>query len=104
MVQGGKWTMFGTKRFACGAGQALAVGIETPAFGSITEATPARPYLGLVIEVDPGVMRDAMAEAPMPAGDRGGMLVTALDQPLAACLLRLVRLLATPAAIRPSHR
>ncbi len=104
MVQGGKWTMFGTKRFAYGAGQALAVGIEMPAFGSITEATPARPYLGLVIEVDPGVMRDAMeemAEAPVPAGDRGGMLVTALDRSLAACL---VRLLATPAAIRPSHR
>src|SRR4051812_17306515 len=46
-LQGAKWTAFGEKRFDYGPGQALVVGVEMPAVGQVTQASPAEPYLGL---------------------------------------------------------
>ncbi len=103
VVQGAKWTAFGDKRFAYRAGQALVVSIEMPALGSITEATPAKPYLGLVIEFDLGVMREVMeglADPPVLGHDvGGGVRVTDFDGPVADCALRMARLLERPVAI-----
>ena len=103
VVQGAKWTAFGNKRYEYRAGQALVVSIEMPALGSITEATPAKPYLSLVIEFDLGVMREVMgelADPPAPGAEiGGGVRVTTFDGAIADCALRMVRLLETPAAI-----
>jgi AraC-like DNA-binding protein len=102
-VQGSKWTTFGNRRFEYKAGQALIVSVEMPAFGRVTEASPDRPYLGIVIELDLGVMREVMAglETPPGAGGKAGkaVFVTDFDGPLADCVLRTVRLLETPKAI-----
>jgi len=59
-LQGAKWTAFGERRFDYGAGQALVVGVEMPAVGQVTVASPAKPYLGLVVELDLGVMREVV--------------------------------------------
>ncbi len=103
VAQGAKWTMFGTRRFEYRAGQALLVSLEAPAFGSVTHATPSEPFLGLVIELDLGMMRDVVdgsAKSPLPDNDNaGGVRVIDLDGPLADCALRMVRLLDRPAAI-----
>ncbi len=102
VVQGAKWTTFGDRRFDYRAGQALVVGVEMPAFGRVTEASPEEPYLGIVIEFDLAVMRDVMEglDSPPTAGDRGrGVCVTDFDGPLTDCALRMVRLLGTPKAI-----
>ncbi len=103
VVQGAKWTMLGAKRFEYRAGQVLVVSMETPAYSSITEATPGNPFLGLVIEFDLGVMREireGLTEPPVSNDGKGsGAHVIDLQGPVGECALRMVRLLESPAAI-----
>lgn len=102
-LQGAKWTAFGERRFDYGAGQALVVGVEMPAVGQVTQASPAEPYLGLVIELDLGVMREvieSLDSAPIALESvRHGVFVSDFEGQLADCAARAVRLLETPQAI-----
>ncbi len=102
-LQGAKWTAFGDRRFDYGAGQALVVGVEMPAVGQVTQASPDQPYLGLVIELDLGVMREVIERldsAPTALESvRHGVFVSDFEGPLADCAARAVRLLETPQAI-----
>ena len=103
VVQGAKWATFGGTRYDYRAGQALVVSVEMPAVGRVAEASPAVPYLGLVIEFDLAVLREVfegLDRPPEPGGEvRSGVVVTDFDGPLADCALRSVRLLGTPEAI-----
>ena len=102
-VQGAKWAVFGDQRFDYRAGQALLVSVEMPALGTVSEASPSKPYLGIIIEFDLAVMRQVMDELDTPpkAGSKvgSGVFVTDFNGPLEDCALRLVRLLDTPQAI-----
>src|ERR1700691_1547758 len=77
--------------------------IEMPGFGTVAEASPSEPYLGVVLEFDLAVMREVMAalDTPPKPSDHVGpwVFVTDFDGPLADCALRMVRLLDTPRAI-----
>lgn len=103
VVQGAKWSMFGDRRYDYRAGQALVVSVEMPAFGRVVKASPAEPYLGVVIEFDLAVMRDVMERLDTPPRPEThlehGVFVTDFEGPLADCVLRMVRLLDTPQAI-----
>ena len=103
VLQGAKWTMFGSTRFVYRAGQALLVSVAMPGVGRVTQATPREPFLGVVIELNAGVMRDVIEgldDLPPPAGEPGrGVFVTDFNGPIEECALRLVRLLRTPKAI-----
>ena len=102
-VQGAKWTTFGDQRFEYRAGQALVVSVEMPAFGRVTEASPDKPYLGIVIEFDLAMMREVLEgldTPPVVGSDLDhGVFVIDVAGPLADCTLRIVRLLDTPRAI-----
>ncbi|WP_044560947.1 AraC family transcriptional regulator [Azospirillum sp. B4] len=106
VVQGGKWTAFGTKRFHYRAGQALVVSVEMPASGSVFEASADKPFLGIVLSLDHGIMREVWEgldapPGPPPGGVGAGPGVFVIDTegPLADCALRAMRLLDTPKAI-----
>ena len=107
VVQGAKWAIFGGKRLDYRAGQALVVSLEMPAYGTVAEASPDQPYLGVIIEFDLGLMREVLETLEtkldtqsQASGDLGlGVFVTNFDGPLADCTLRMVRLLETPQAI-----
>src|ERR1700689_2765196 len=47
-VQGAKSAIFGDQRFDYRAGQALVVSVEMPGFGTVAEASPSEPYLGVI--------------------------------------------------------
>ena len=102
-VQGAKWAIFGDQRFDYPAGQALLVSVEMPALGTVVEASPDKPYLGVIIEFDLTIMREVMdaLETPPQASSKvtSGVLVTDFAGPLEDCTLRMVRLLDTPGAI-----
>jgi len=102
-VQGAKRATFGDKRFEYRAGQALIVSVAMPGFGTVAEASPNEPFLGIILEFDLAVMREVMSELdtqPKPSDHMGlGVFVTNFDGPLADCTLRMVRLLETPRAI-----
>ena len=103
VLQGAKWATFGETRFVYRAGEALVVGIETPSFGRVVEASPDKPCLVLAITLDLAVMRSVAEglDAPPKASEdpRRGVVVTDFQGPLADCALRLVRLLDIPKAI-----
>jgi AraC-like DNA-binding protein len=103
VVQGAKWALFGGRRVDYRAGQALFVSVETPGFGTVAEATPAEPYLSMVLEFDLGLLREIAERLdPLPETRRevkSGVFVTNFQGPLADCALRMVRLLETPQAI-----
>jgi AraC-like DNA-binding protein len=103
VAQGEKWASFGETRFEYRAGEALIVGVEAPSVGRVSGASPERPCLVLVFELDLDIMRSVAAELsppPKASSDIGrGVLVTDFLGPLADCALRLVKLLDTPGAV-----
>ncbi|MDR3513743.1 MAG: AraC family transcriptional regulator [Caulobacteraceae bacterium] len=104
VAQGAKWATFGGDRLEYRAGEALVVGVEAPSVGRVTEASPEKPCLVMVVELDLALMRGVAEtlDAPLapPGAEVGrGVFVTDFRGPLADCALRLVRLLDTPRAI-----
>jgi AraC-like DNA-binding protein len=103
VAQGAKWAAFGDNRFEYRAGQALVVGVETPSFGRVIEASASKPCLVLAIALDLAIMRSVAEGLDVPPKASGevcrGVFVTDFQGPLADCALRLVRLLDTPKAI-----
>ncbi|MFM0739659.1 AraC family transcriptional regulator [Paraburkholderia xenovorans] len=103
VVQGAKWSTFGDQRFEYGAGQALVVSVEMPALSRVVQASPDKPNLSVVIEFDLAAMSqvlEGLDNPPQAVDDvRRGVLVTNFDGALSDCVLRMVRLLDTPAAI-----
>jgi AraC-like DNA-binding protein len=103
VAQGAKWASFGEQRLEYRAGQALVVGVETPSLGRVFEASPERPCLVLIIELDLAMMQavaQELATVPQASGEtQRGVFVADFDGPLADCALRIVRLLDTPEAI-----
>ena len=104
VLQGAKWTTFGDQRLDYAVGQALVVSLEMPSHGRVVEASPAKPFLGLILALDPATMREVLEsldQPPQPEGEVGGSsaFVTAFDGPVADCVRKLVGLLDTPEAI-----
>ncbi|WP_144109521.1 AraC family transcriptional regulator [Paraburkholderia sp. BCC1886] len=103
VVQGAKWSTFGDRRYDYRAGQALVVSVEMPAFSRVVQASPAEPFLAVVIEFDVAAMRDVMASLDAPLKSQTtpgrGVFVADFEGPLSDCVLRLMRLLDTPEAI-----
>ena len=103
VAQGAKWAFFGEERIDYGEGEALLVSVAMPALGCVVEATPAKPYLGLILEFDLAIMREIAEMLPVPSKESGcsgrGLFLARLNEPLAECVLRLVRLLDRPEAI-----
>jgi AraC-like DNA-binding protein len=81
----------------------LVVSVEIPALGAVAEASPAKPFLGIILEFDLAIMRevmDSLHPLPILAGNvTQGVSLTGFDGPLSDCVLRLMRLLDTPQAI-----
>lgn len=102
VAQGAKQVTLGSETFDYPEGSALVVSVEVPAFGGVTKASPATPYMGMTIELDTTAMRevlDQMETPPRPTADRLGAFVERLSDPLVDCVARLAQLLKTPHAI-----
>jgi AraC-like DNA-binding protein len=107
VVQGGKQIRLGEQEWEYGAMQSLVISIEMPAVGRVKEASADKPFLGLIIDLDAATMRDVMGQLdapPRPAADgQPAVFVQNIEGALADCVLRLVRMLDTPAAIAVLH-
>ncbi len=104
VLQGAKWTTFGHRRLNYAAGQALVVSLEMLSHGRVVEASPAKPFLGLVIELDLATLREVAESLPRlaPPEDEAGVhsaFVTGFEGPMAECVRKLVGLLDAPEAV-----
>ncbi len=103
VAQGAKSTTFGGRRFDYRAGQALVVSAESPGLSGVVEASAERPYLGVVVELDPAALAETLAHMKVPprsvVGKSRGVFVADDEGPLADCAFRAIRLLGNPNAI-----
>jgi AraC-like DNA-binding protein len=104
IAQGSKEVFLGGNRYRYDPNNYLLTTIELPIVSQVVEASPQRPYLSLRLELDPALVRSVMVEAghSLP---RNEVAVSAVDvSPLDANLLdavvRLVKLLDSPAEAR----
>lgn len=103
VLQGSKEIYFGDGRLTYGAMECLVVSVELPGNGRIVDASAEAPYTGLVLDLDVAVLRNVveqLTEPPVPPSGAGACaFVCEVDEALADCFLRLVRMSATPKAI-----
>lgn len=103
VLQGAKEIRFGDDRMTYAAMECLIVSVELPAAGRIVEASPEAPFIGVTIDFDVSMLRGVLAQldAPPPTASRAGpcVFVARVDDPLAECILRLMRMSVAPASI-----
>jgi AraC-like DNA-binding protein len=104
IAQGSKELLLGESRYRYNPAQYLISTAALPIASRVVEASPERPYLGIVLKLDSTLVGSVLVEAGHRA-PRNATAVTAIDvSPLDTSLLdavvRLVRLLDSPAEAR----
>lgn len=103
VLRGAKEMILGETTLSYGAMQCLVVNVEVPALGRVEQASPSSPYLGLTIELDVAALREVLEQMdapPTPVDEAVPCaFVGQVDERLADCMLRLVRLGETPGAV-----
>ncbi|HEX2194668.1 MAG TPA: AraC family transcriptional regulator [Candidatus Limnocylindria bacterium] len=104
IAQGRKELRLGADRFRYDPAHYLVVTAGLPFASQITEASRERPYLGVVLTLEPTLVGSVMVEAGHPAPRREATVkaiaVSPLDAGLLDAVARLVRLLDAPADAR----
>ena len=81
----------------------LVTSVDLPALSHVTRATPAAPYLCVMLRIDPRAVSDLLAElklaAPASLPTTRGISASRITAPLLDAVLRLVRLLQAPEEI-----
>ncbi|WP_029354137.1 AraC family transcriptional regulator [Bosea sp. 117] len=105
VLQGGKHVAMGRQGFDFGAGELLVITADVPTVSRITRASPAVPYLSLVLELSPAIVAELsgrMQAAQIAARsecDLAPVRVEPTEAEVADVALRLMRLLDRPASI-----
>ena len=102
IAQGSKEVLLGDSRYQYDPSHYLITTVDLPYTGHILEASPEQPYLSLRLELAPTLVGSVMVEAglssPPGAADVRAMDVSSLDVALQDCVVRLARLVDSPAA------
>jgi AraC-like DNA-binding protein len=100
IAQGSKEVLLGDDCYRYDANHYLITAAALPTASRVTEASEERPYLGLVLRLNPTLVGSVMVEAGHPApGDRAAVRafnVSQLDAGLLDAVVRLVGLLDSP--------
>jgi len=101
IAQGSKEVLLGDDLYRYDANHYLITAAALPTATRVTEASEERPYLGVVLGLDPALVGSVMVEAAHPAsGDRAAVRafdVSPLEAGLLDAVVRLVGLLDAPA-------
>ena len=105
IAQGSKELYLNNERYLYDPYHYLLVTAELPLVAQVFEASKAQPYLSLRLKLDPALVGSVMTEAGSPASqnpaqnreDVRAIDVSALDAGLLDAVVRLIKLLDTPA-------
>jgi AraC-like DNA-binding protein len=104
IAQGSKEILLGDNRYRYDPAHYLIATAALPIASRVAEASPERPYLGLVLKLDPTLVGSVLVEAGHLAPRRHSAVtaidVSSLDVSLLEAVVRLVRLLDAPADAR----
>ena len=99
VVQGTKEALLNEETYRYGVAQYLVVSVDLPLCGCAIEATPAKPYLGFKLNLDPVQLCDILAQTDQGIGQKEavrGWFISDAEPSLIDCAIRLTRLLDTP--------
>ncbi|GAA5235243.1 AraC family transcriptional regulator [Verticiella sediminum] len=100
VAQGTKQAALGTTAYRYDPAHYLVASVELPVMGSVIEASAARPYLCLQLDLDSAELSDLAIRYPAPAKDEpaspAGLTLNRTTPPLLDAAIRLVGLLDTP--------
>ena len=95
ILQGKKQTMLGSEHFTYNANQLVVTSVDIPTVGSIVEASPEKPFMSLVLELDNYIIGQLLSEGNYPQNDyvSRGMGITDADENILDAFYRLLMLL-----------
>lgn len=100
VAQGNKQVILNKEVFHYAQGNYLAVSVDLPLIGEVTKASTNKPYLCAQIDIDMQIMTELaiklQAQEALPNKAEKGVFVGNIDDRLMNCILRLIRLLASP--------
>lgn len=97
--QGRKRVTINSDTFDLGAGESLLITADVPTVSQITQASAGKPYLSVVVDLDPAVIAGLVVEmgsAPFAADTP--VRIETTEREVADAALRLLRLLDSPAS------
>jgi AraC-like DNA-binding protein len=104
VAQGAKEAQLGEEIFRFDPDHYMIYTVDLPLIYRIAEATPARPYLGFSLTLDPAVVASVMVESGIKikngSGSARAMDVKAVSEDLKDAIVRLVRLIDNPGGQR----
>jgi AraC-like DNA-binding protein len=104
VAQGRKAVHLGDERYVYDRSRFLVASVDLPLTGQVIDATPERPYLCVVLELEPkeiaSLLLDADLPAPVETTPARGLFLSQASPEFIEAVLRLLRLLATPEDIR----
>ena len=97
--QGAKRVITGSNTFEFGAGESLLITADVPTVSQITQASAGKPYLSLVIDLDPAVVAGLVGEmGSTPFAAATPVRTDPTESEVADAALRLLRLIERPAS------
>jgi AraC-like DNA-binding protein len=100
VVQGKKEVVLNEETYPYGVAQYLVISVDLPICGFATEASPARPYLSVTLDLDPVQLCDIIAHINLGSDRQDnamrGLFVGDAEPSLIDCAIRLTQLLDTP--------
>lgn len=98
VLQGKKQTILGSEKFTYNENQVVVTSIDIPTIGSIVEASPEKPFMTLIFDLDNYVISQLLAEGNYPKDEtaRRGMGIIDADEALLDAFLRLISLAEQP--------
>src|SRR5262245_16094727 len=104
ITQGSKSIAFGDDRLVYDAARFVVAAVDLPVTGVVLEATPEKPYLCVMLEIDTPELATLLLESETPAhagaAGRRGLFLGEATVPLVEAVWRLMRLLDAPGDIR----
>ena len=99
VVQGKKEVLLNAEAYQYGVAQYLVVSVDLPMSGCAIKATPAQPYLGFKLKLDPAQLCEIIAQTNLDMGKKEsvrGWFISDAEPELIDCAMRLAKLLETP--------
>jgi len=100
ILQGGKKVMMGSKVFEFAGGDSLIVTADAPTISQITKASRERPYLAVVIELEPATITELSASLEEPStADPSVVQADSTDIEVETTVSRMMHLLDRPSSL-----
>ncbi|HLP65943.1 MAG TPA: AraC family transcriptional regulator [Rhizobium sp.] len=99
VLQGRKQVTMGTKVFSFGAGDTLLITADVPTVSQIAAAEPGRPYVSLVLELDPVIISELSVEIRQTSVSAPPLRVEPTNAEVADAACRLIQLLDRPESV-----